>query len=442
MTQGTPPLNSDAVLARLNALHPKKIDLSLGRIRRLLRALGNPERNLPQVIHVAGTNGKGSVVAFIRAMAEAAGLKANVYTSPHLVRFTERIHPAGREIGDRALARLLEECEAANGTQPITFFEITTAAAFLAFAREKADLTLLETGLGGRLDATNVIARPTVTVITPVSLDHQQFLGSRLAAIAGEKAGILKRRTPAIIGPQHAIAARVINERAGGLKAPLIRWGRDFRAEMGAESLIFSDSDGDLHLPRPSLAGAHQAANGAIAIAALKALKDRDIGADAFARGIARATWPARLQRLTGGPLSAPLIARGFEVWLDGGHNPAAGRALAKTLAEDSASPLYLVVGMVAPKHAGGFLKPLAGLAPKGLWAVAVPDDHESFPPDRLAAIARRLGIAAHGAASPAAALGTIAQRPPGRVLITGSLYLAGAVLSQDHASERKTRPR
>ena len=435
MTKGTPSLNSDAVLARLHELHPKKIDLSLGRIRRLLGALGNPERDLPQVIHVAGTNGKGSVVAFIKAMAGAAGLKANVYTSPHLVRFTERILPAGREIDDRALARLLEECEAANGTKPITFFEITTAAAFLAFARVKADLTLLETGLGGRLDATNVIARPAVTVITPVSLDHQQFLGSRLAAIAGEKAGILKRRTPAIIGPQHAVAARVIAARADALKAPLTLWGRDFKAKMEAGSLIFSDRDGDLHLPRPNLAGNHQAANGAIAIAALKALKDRDIGAAAFTRGITRAAWPARLQRLTGGPLSAPLTARGFEVWLDGGHNPAAGRALAKTLAEGGAAPLYLVVGMVAPKHAGGFLKPLAVLAPKGLWALAVPGDHASFPPDRLTAIARRLGISAHRATSPAAALGAIAQRPPGRVLITGSLYLAGAVLSEDRAS-------
>jgi dihydrofolate synthase/folylpolyglutamate synthase len=420
------------VLARLEALHPKKIDLSLGRIQRLLRALGNPERNLPPIIHIAGTNGKGSVVAFIKAMAAAAGLKTNIYTSPHLVRFTERIEPAGREISDRALALLLEECEVANGAQPITFFEITTAAAFLAFSREKADLTLLETGLGGRLDATNAITRSAVTVITPVSLDHQQFLGSRLATIAGEKAGIMKRCTPAIIGPQHAIAARVINERATALKAPLIRWGQDFKAEMEDESLIFRHRDGDLHLPLPSLAGTHQATNSAIAIAALKALKDPDIGTTAFAQGIAHAKWPARLQRLTGGPLSAPLTAAGFEVWLDGGHNPAAGRALAKTLIADSASPLYLVVGMVADKHPGAFLKPLATLAPKGLWAVAVPGNHVSFPSDRLAAIAQRLGITTHRVASPAAALGAIAQRPPGRVLITGSLYLAGAVLSED----------
>ncbi|TDI67950.1 MAG: bifunctional folylpolyglutamate synthase/dihydrofolate synthase [Alphaproteobacteria bacterium] len=434
MAQGTPPLNSDAVLARLQRLHPKKIDLSLGRIRRLLGALGHPERDLPPVIHVAGTNGKGSVIAFIKAMAEAAGRKAHVYTSPHLVRFTERIRPAGREIGDRALARLLNECEAANGARPITFFEITTAAAFLAFARVKADLTLLETGLGGRLDATNVIARPKVTVITPVSLDHQQFLGPRLAGIAGEKAGILKRRVPAVIGPQHAIAARVINQRAEALDAPLIRWGRDFRAEIGARSLIFSDRDGDLTLPRPGLKGAHQAANGAIAIAALKALWDRPIPTAALARGIARATWPARLQRLTGGPLSAPLTAGGFEVWLDGGHNPAAGRALAKALTEDGAAPLYLVVGMTSAKRAGEFLKPLAALAPKGLWAVALPGDHESFPPERLATRARTLGMTAHGAASVAAALGAIARRPPGRVLITGSLYLAGAVLAEDQA--------
>ncbi len=431
MTRVSAP-NSDAVLDRLHALHPKTIDLSLGRIRRLLKALGNPERDLPPVIHVAGTNGKGSVIAFIKSMAEAAGHKANVYTSPHLVRFTERIRPAGREISDRALARILEECEAANGAHPITFFEITTAAAFLAFARAKAELTLLETGLGGRLDATNVIPRPAVTVITPVSLDHQQFLGARLGAIAGEKAGILKRRTAAIIGPQHAIAARTINARAQQINAPLTRWGHDFRGVMEAGSMTYTDSDGDLTLPAPGLAGAHQAANAATAIAALKALGDGRIGAEAMARGIAGASWPARLQKLTRGPLSAPLTKAGFTVWLDGGHNPAAGRVLAKTLSEDCAQPLYLVVAMVARKDVNGFLKPLARLGPKGIWAVPIPGDHQSFPNDRLCALARRLGITAHKAASPAAALTAIARRRPGRILITGSLYLAGAVLAEE----------
>ncbi|MDH3241213.1 MAG: bifunctional folylpolyglutamate synthase/dihydrofolate synthase [Alphaproteobacteria bacterium] len=440
MPPGPRPPNSDAVLARLAGLHPRRIDLSLGRVRRLLKALGHPERDLAPVIHIAGTNGKGSVVAYLKAMAEAANLKPNVYTSPHLVHFTERIRPAGRRIGDAALARLLEECEAANGDNPITFFEITTAAAFLAFARAKADLTVLETGLGGRLDATNVIARPRVTVITPVSLDHQQFLGTRLAQIAGEKAGILKRRVPAVIGPQHAIAARVIADRAGELDAPLIRWGREFSVRPDADGLGYRDADGILDLPHPSLPGGHQAANAATAVAALKAFGNPRITPAAMAKGLAQATWPARLQRLSGGPLTRDLIARGFAVWLDGGHNPSAGRALARALAgglDDAfgdTGPLYLVVGMVAAKDPIGFLTPIARLLPppRGLWAVAVPGEHTSFLPEVLAADGRRLGIPARPAASLETALAEIARQPPGRVLITGSLYLAGAVLKAD----------
>jgi dihydrofolate synthase/folylpolyglutamate synthase len=428
------------VLARLAGLHPRKIDLSLGRVRRLLKALGHPERQLGPVIHVAGTNGKGSVVATLRAMAEAANLKPNVYTSPHLVHFTERIRPAGKQIGDAALAQLLEECEAANGTAPITFFEITTAAAFLAFSRAGADLTLLETGLGGRLDATNVIARPKVSVITPVSLDHQQFLGTRLAQIAGEKAGILKRQVPAVIGPQHAIAARVIADRAAELDAPLIRWGREFSARMDKVGLRYRDEDGRLDLPPPKLAGDHQAANAATAIAALKAWGSRRITPEALAKGLTRVQWPARLQRLTGGPLTRRLTERGFAVWLDGGHNPSAGRALARALAgglEDAfsdAGPLYLLVGMVAPKDPAGFLEPMGRLRlpPMGLWAISVPGEHASFLPEALAASARRVGIPARPAASLEAAIAEIARQPPGRVLITGSLYLAGAVLKED----------
>ncbi len=277
-----------------------------------------------------------------------------------------------------------------------------------------------------------MIPRPAVTVITPVSLDHQQFLGARLGAIAGEKAGILKRRTTAIIGPQHAIAARVIGACAVQLNAPLTRWGHDFRGVMETGSMTYTDSDGELPLPAPGLAGVHQAANAATAIAALKALGDGRIGAEAMASGIAGAIWPARLQKLTEGPLSAPLTKAGFTVWLDGGHNPAAGRALAKTLGEDCDGPLYLVVAMVARKDALGFLKPLAHLGPKGLWAVSIPGDHQSFPNHRLCVIGRRLGITAHEAASPAAALTAIARRRPGRVLITGSLYLAGAMLAED----------
>ncbi len=431
MLTGTPPPNSDAVLERLKALHPQKIDLSLGRINRLLQALGHPERGLPPVIHVAGTNGKGSVIAFMKAMAEEAGLKPHVYTSPHLVRFNERVRPKGRTIGDDRLTELLEECEAANGSGPITFFEITTAAAFLAFAREPADLTLIETGLGGRLDATNVITHPAVTVITPVSIDHQHFLGQRLSDIAREKAGILKPRVPAVMGPQHAIAGRVLDQAAGKLDAPVRRWGRDFEASMEENIFTYRDGDADMDLPAPALAGPHQVANGATAIAALKALGHPAIDDKAIARGLAGARWPARLQRLGHGPLTAPLLARGFEVWLDGGHNPAAGRALARALPTGDGGPLYLIVGMIASKNAAGFIKPLAGLSPKGLWALPVPGSHAVLAPSRIAAIARRAGLRAHETDSVEDAFAAIALREPGRVLITGSLYLAGAVLEQ-----------
>ena len=446
MLMGTPPLNIEAVLERLKALHPQKIDLSLGRIKRLLRALGNPERDLPPVIHVAGTNGKGSAIAFMKAMAEEAGLKPHVYTSPHLVRFNERIQPAGCTIGDDHLTQLLVDCEAANGSAPITFFEITTAAAFLAFASEPADLTLIETGLGGRLDATNVIKHPAVTVITPISIDHQHFLGRRLTDIAAEKAGILKPRVPAVFGPQHAVAARVLNERARKLQVPVFRWGRDFQAHMDEDSFTYSepgrepgtygDVDGPLELPRPALAGPHQAANGATAIAALRALDHPKIDENAIVRGLAGARWPARLQLLDHNPLTSSLMERGFEVWLDGGHNPAAGRALARALATPALSsgegtPLYLIVGMISSKDAAGFIKPLAGLSPKGLWALPVPGSPAALAPGRIAAIARRAGLCAHETRTVENAFKAIARRPPGRVLITGSLYLAGAVLAQ-----------
>ena len=427
----SPPPTSDAVLERLKALHPRKIDLSLGRILRLLDALGNPERALPPVIHVAGTNGKGSTIAFMKAIAEAAGLKAHVYISPHLVRFAERIRPAGTEIPEDRLSRVLEECEAANGGHPITFFEITTAAALLAFSREAADLTLLETGLGGRLDATNVIEHPAVTVITPISLDHQHFLGNRLSNIAGEKAGILKRRVPAVIGPQHPIASRVITEAAGRLGAPLIRWNHEYRIRERKGGLMYLDGAAAIALPEPGLAGPHQRTNSATAIAALRALCDPRIDANAVRQGIAAAHWPARLQRLGVSTLTAPLIDKGFEVLLDGGHNPAAGRAIARSLQGGDGQPLYLIVGMIAAKDAAGFVKPLAATGPSGLWAVAIPGEHDFLPPERIAAIARRAGIAARDAGSLDNALAAIAALPPGRVLITGSLYLAGAVLER-----------
>ncbi len=422
------------------ALHPRTIDLSLGRIERLLAALGHPERHIPPVIHVAGTNGKGSVVAYLRAMFEAAGSRVHAYTSPHLVRFHERIRLAGKLISERELAAVLGECEKANAGEPITFFEITTAAAFLAFSRHAADVTLLEVGLGGRLDATNVIARPRVSVITPVSLDHQQFLGHGLAAIAGEKAGILKRGVPAVIGPQHAIAARVIAAAARKAGAPLIRFGKDFEGQRADGGLRFCDPKGSLHLPVPALPGRHQFANAAIALAAARAFGDPALNDTALVRGIAAADWPARLQNLGRGRESARLSRRGFEVWLDGGHNPHAGRALGQVLAgwrqETPARPVYLVCGMIRTKDPAGFLAPLMDHV-ASVIAVPVPDEHAGIPAKDIAAIARRLGRPARTATSITAAVDALLGRRPGRVLVAGSLYLAGAVLAAEGDAHR-----
>lgn len=418
------------------ALHPRKIDLSLGRIEGLLAALGHPERKLPPVIHVAGTNGKGSVVACLRAMFEAAGLSVHAYTSPHLVRFHERIRVNGRLISERALAATLGECEDANAGRPITFFEITTAAALLAFSRKTADVTLLEVGLGGRLDATNVVARPRVSVITPVSLDHQQFLGASLAAIAGEKAGILKKGVPAVIGPQHAIAARVIGRTARRLHTPLQRFGHDFTARRGSDgALVFADAAGTDHFPPPALAGRHQYANAATAIAAARAFGHPALGYGEMADGIARTDWPARMQKLGLGRQSAKLVRAGFEVWLDGGHNPHAGRALGAMLAgwrkDEPRRPVYLVCGMIRSKDPKGFLAAIAPFVARVI-AVPVPEEHAGIPAAEIAAIARELGRPAQVAADVGAAFAQIAPHRPGRVLVAGSLYLAGTVLAAE----------
>ena len=424
----------DAVLARLKDLHPRLIDLGLGRVEELLAALGNPERRLPPVVHVAGTNGKGSTVAALRAIAEAAGLVVHVYTSPHLVRFAERIRVAGSLIADEALTALLEECEAANAGRPVTVFEITTAAAFLAFARTPADLCLLETGLGGRLDATNVIARPALTVLTPVSMDHEAFLGDSLAAIAAEKAGILKPATPAVVAAQADKAAATIAERARQLGAPLLLEGRDWTATATADGLRLTTGGRVFELPPPALRGPHQIGNaGLAAMASLTLPPPFRIGEAALAAGLRRIEWPARLQRLAGGRL-ARLLPEDWELWLDGGHNPAAGEALADSAAMWADRPLDLIVGMLTTKDAAGFLRPLARRA-RRLRTVAIPGEASSVPAEKLAATARACGHAAAASDSVAAALGELATGPgPARALICGSLYLAGAVLREDAA--------
>jgi dihydrofolate synthase / folylpolyglutamate synthase len=420
---------SDRVLERLSRLHPKLIDLSLGRIERLLGALDNPHEKLPPVVHVAGTNGKGSIVAMLRACLEAGGYRVHAYISPHLVRFHERIRLAGRLIEEEALIALLEECERANGGEPITYFEITTAAAFLAFARTSADVVLLETGLGGRLDATNVVRRPAATAITPISLDHQAFLGDTIAQIAGEKAGILKPGVPAVIGPQPAEAEAVIEARAVVLGAPLSRWRQEWRCEAADAGMRFAGERWQLDLPRPSLVGAHQIANAGAAIACLEQLRDLPVAAGAVAAGLRHIEWPARMQRLTHGPLVETMPA-GWELWLDGGHNPGAGAVLADFVAGWHDRPLYLVVGMLNTKDSAGFLAPLAPYA-KALTAVTIPDEQNPLPAEAIVAAARSVGIDAATAPSVAAALARfVLDSTGGRVLICGSLHLAGTVLA------------
>ncbi|GAB1378144.1 folylpolyglutamate synthase/dihydrofolate synthase family protein [Pararhodobacter aggregans] len=419
--------SSDVILQRLMALHPKIIDLTLDRVWALLEKLGNPQNDLPLVIHVAGTNGKGSTQAMIRAGLEAAGKTVHAYTSPHLARFHERIRVAGELITEPDLAALLDECEAVNGGTPITFFEITTCAAILAFARTPADYLLLEVGLGGRLDATNVVAKPALTVITPVSIDHQQYLGETLAEIAGEKAGILKRGVPCVVGPQAEDALAVIESKAERLGAPLIVAGQHWFAFEDAARLVFQDENGLLDLPLPNLPGPHQVENAGAALAALRHL---GFDADACEAAVTEAFWPARMQRLRQGPLvdHAPEV----ELWLDGGHNPAAGQAIAATLDRLPQRPTRIICGMLNTKDVKAFMRPLAGHA-DGLYAVSIPGEPNTLSAEATAEAATAAGLSAQTADSVLSALEAIvAEVPQARVLICGSLYLAGAILREN----------
>jgi len=427
---------SDLILERLTRLHPKIIDLSLDRVERLLARLGHPERALPPVVHVAGTNGKGSVIAYLAAMLQAAGHTAHAYTSPHLVHFHERIALTGRPISEHRLSALLEECEDTNGAAPITFFEITTVAAMLAFSRTPAEVLLLETGLGGRLDATNVIAAPRLSVITPVSVDHVQYLGDDLAGIAAEKAGILKPNVAAVIGPQPAVALRAIRARGESVRSLLYVFGEDWAFEDAGNDIRFRDGEGDLTLPKPRLLGAHQVTNAAIAVAAARRLGDLSPDRAAIGRGLGEADWPGRLQRLTRGPLADMTVRRGgkgWELWLDGGHNAAAGEALADMAEAWRDRPLHVIYGMLNTKAARDFLRPL-GRRAASLTAVAIPGVEASLSAEDAAAEAEAAGYAADTAESVKAALAAVlATAPePARVLICGSLYLSGRVLADN----------
>ena len=421
-----------AILERFDQLHPKLIDLTLDRVLRLLGELGSPQLHLPPVVHVTGTNGKGSVIAIMRAALEAAGYKVHVLTSPHLVRFNERIRLAGELIGDGALTELLEEVEKKNGEKPITFFEITTAAALLAFSRTPADIVLLESGLGGRLDATNVIKSPALTVITPVSMDHQQYLGDTLAAIAGEKAGILKPGVPCIVARQPPEAAAVIEEKAAEIGAPLIIEDLDWTMRYGVEELVVNSGSQIRQLVPPSLEGPHQAQNAGIAVTALERLYGFRVSHDDMIEGLGRVDWPARLQRLRRG-LVRGVLGQEFALWLDGGHNAAAAEALAQWLSERDTMPLHLVFGMLNTKDPAAFLVPLKPYL-YSLRTVPIPGEAAGLSAEELARAAEQAGFAATPATDVKDALRAIAEteEPPARILIAGSLYLAGSVLAEN----------
>ena len=428
---------SDEVIARLRANHPSLIDLTTGRVERLLAALGHPERRLPPVIHVAGTNGKGSTVAYMRAIAEAAGLKVHVLTSPHLVRFAERIRVAGELISDARLEELIAKIEAANAGEPISFFEITTVLALEAFARTPADLCLIEVGLGGRFDATNIFEAPELCVITPVDYDHLEMLGPELSKIAWEKAGIIKAGRPVVVARQMEEALAVIEAEAQALGAPMTLIGRDAEAWEANGRLLVQMDDRLLDLPPPALFGPHQFDNAGLAVAALCVLGHPRIDEDAIARGVASAEWPARFQRLREGQLAQRAAARGADLWLDGGHNPHAGQALAQALARLTARdprPVVLVSAMFARKDAQGFFAPFAGLTPAPAVFTTTFDSPNAAPAEEIAAAARQAGLTATAWPDVTEAL-TAALARPGpapHVLICGGLHFAGEVLAMD----------
>jgi len=419
---GMPEQSAGAILARLQTLYPTLIDLSLDRVQRLLAALGNPERKLPPVIHVAGTNGKGSTCAFLRAMGEAAGWRVHVTTSPHLVRLNERFRLAGTLVSDAALDAALADIERINAGAAITVFEVLAACAYLLFSQVPAELAVVEVGLGGRFDATNVVDQPAAAAITSISLDHQDFLGDRVERIAWEKAGIMKPGRPVVTGKQTPGVLAVLRDCAAETGARLLARGESWDICADRDRLVFSDAAGSLALAQPSLPGAHQVENAGIAVAALRAA-GLSVPAMAY-RGLAHATWPARLQMLSGN--LARSLPNSFELWLDGGHNEDAGRVLAAQIAAWSERPVYLVVGMKNTKDAAGFLAPLMRHA-ADVWAVVEPGQHLAMPVDDIVAAG-----AAQVGPDVAGALRQIAALPPGRVLICGSLYLGGEVLKAD----------
>ena len=426
-----PVSRTDAILKRLLALHPKLIDLKLDRELRLLDRIGNPQDHLPPVIHIAGTNGKGSTLAYLRAFLEAAGKKVHVMTSPHLVRFNERIRLAGKLVSTRRLNQALELCEEANGGEPITFFEITTAAAFKLFSEVKADYLLLETGMGGRFDASNVVKHPLGTIIAPVDYDHQNFLGDKLSGIAMEKAGILKRGAKAVFAHQRDEGRAVLVREAARLGITPLIAGEDFdgRAEDGR--LVYHDEQGLLDLPPPALAGPHQFDNAALAIAAARHFGLPVTEAN-IAEGLRAVQWPARLQPVKGTLLG--LLPEGSELWLDGGHNAHGAAALSLALQEMQAKrpmPMRLIMGLMNTRKPSEFLAPFAGMV-EHVYALTIPGEPNAHPAAEIVAQAQAAGFEATAETSILNALAAAAKHGPARVVFAGSLYLAGHVLHQN----------
>jgi dihydrofolate synthase/folylpolyglutamate synthase len=431
------PAPLDAIQARLMQLHDRKIDLTLDRMKRLLALLDHPEQRMGPVIHVAGTNGKGSTVAYLRAMLEAAGLRVHTYTSPHLVRINERFRlgkvGGGVIVGDDDLIAALEHCERLNGNEPITVFEMETAAGFHLFAREPADVVLLEVGLGGRGDATNVVDKPLASVITPVALDHMEMLGDTLAKIAGEKAGIIKPGVPVVSAHQAIDAELVIELEAKRLRAPLHAGGQHWSTAVERGRLVYQDEHGLLDLPAPRLFGRHQFDNAGLAVATLRTIETLPVPVKAMEKGLVKAEWPARMQRLSAGALVACAPPQS-EIWLDGGHNPDCGRVVAAALGdleERLSRQLVVIIGMLANKDAAGVLANFAGMT-RHMIAVPIPGHDKAYTPAALAEVARPLGMRVETADSVEDALKSLARlayEVPPRILITGSLYLAGEVL-------------
>ena len=435
-------LLADRQIERLMALHPKGFDLSLDRISRLLERLGNPQDRLPPVVHIAGTNGKGSTAAFSRALLEAAGYRTHVHTSPHLVNWHERYRlgaeGGGKLVADAVVADAIERAAEANRGETITVFEILTAVTFLLFSEHPADAAVIEVGLGGRFDATNVIKKPAVSVIMPVSLDHEAYLGDRVELIAAEKAGIIKRGCPVIVGAQESDTAReVLVSTAERLGCPLAVYGQDFLATQEHGRMIYQDQSGLMDLSPPRLPGRHQYANAAAAIAAVKAAGFR-LDEGAADRAMATVSWPGRMQRLPQGKL-VDMAPAGAEIWLDGGHNPGAGMVVAEALTEQEEKfprPLFLICGMINTKDQTGYFRAFKGIA-RHVYTVPVAFSDASVPNSELAIRAAEAGLSSEPVSSVANALMLLrdtwdASEPEPRILISGSLYLAGAVLDEN----------